>query len=96
MEQVRTELSEQTMRAECMWANGWASAQTVVRSVHVGGAFCAMADASVRFLGNFIDAGRVSTGAYLGTDPEDVLEQNFGVWQRLNVASDGYPFALPQ
>ncbi|RIK79546.1 MAG: hypothetical protein DCC67_10360 [Planctomycetota bacterium] len=96
---VQQDVGEATMRAECMWANGWASAQSVVRSVHAGGAFGAMADGSVRFLSNFIDAGAVGTGEYLGSlasggVPPDIADQNFGVWQRLNVSSDGKPLAL--
>ncbi len=95
-DQVRNEVTEPTMRAACMWGNGWGSAQSVVRSVHPGGAFCAMADASVRFIGDFVDAGRVGTGEYLGTNAADVQEQNFGVWQRLNASSDGFAFQLPE
>ncbi|HMO84109.1 MAG TPA: DUF1559 domain-containing protein, partial [Lacipirellulaceae bacterium] len=99
---VQQDVGEGAMRAECMWANGWASAQSVVRSVHPGGAYGAMADGSVRFLSNFIDAGQVGTGAFLGEAggsgqvPPDILDENFGVWQRLNVSADGKQFALPQ
>jgi hypothetical protein len=50
----------------------------------------------VRFIGNFVDAGRVGTGEYLGLNAADVQEQNFGVWQRLNASSDGFAFQLPE
>jgi prepilin-type processing-associated H-X9-DG protein len=84
------------MRAECMWGNGWASAQSVVRSLHPDGAHAAFADGSVRLLNNFIDAGRVGVGEFLGQDANDIVEANFGVWQRLLAASDGYIVTLSQ
>jgi prepilin-type N-terminal cleavage/methylation domain-containing protein/prepilin-type processing-associated H-X9-DG protein len=99
---VRDDVTEGTMRAECMWGNGWASAQSVVRSTHPGGAYGAMCDGSVRFLSNFIDAGLVGTGEFLGSQgganevSPDTLDANFGVWQRLNASSDGKHLALPQ
>ena len=93
---VRNDVGAATMQMECMSGNNWSSAQSVVRSLHVGGAHAALLDGSVRFLGDFIDIGRVATGEYLGTNTSDTLEANFGVWQRLNVSSDSYSFTLPQ
>jgi prepilin-type processing-associated H-X9-DG protein len=96
VDKVKQEVGEATMRAECMWGNGWASAQSVVRSLHPDGAHAAFADGSVRLLNNFIDAGRVGVGEFLGQDTNDIVEANFGVWQRLLAASDGYTVTLPQ
>lgn len=87
-----------TLLAECMTAFDWgASAQSTVRSLHVGGAFAAFADGSVHFLSDFIDVGGVQTGAFIGDGPagpdgapRDINQLYFGVWQRLNAASDGY------
>ena len=47
-----------------------------------------MADASVTFVTDFIDGGRIAGGAYIGATPADVDDQNFGAWQRLNVSAD--------
>jgi prepilin-type processing-associated H-X9-DG protein len=92
---VEKEIGRPAMQAECMAGNKWASAQSVVRSRHPGGAHAGMADGSVRFLSDYIDIGRVATGEFLGDNPSDILETNFGVWQRLIVSSDGFSFALP-
>ncbi len=86
------DVGEPRLRAECMMPdrNVNASGESVVRSVHVGGAFVAMADASVRFISDFIDSGNITGGACIGcSNPNDILLQNFGVWQRLNVSTDG-------
>jgi prepilin-type N-terminal cleavage/methylation domain-containing protein len=91
---VEQEVGKATMLAECMSGNSWASAQSTVRSVHADGAFSVFADGSVRFLNNFIDAGRVGTGAYLGENDNDIQEQNFGVWQRLIASADGFSFSI--
>jgi prepilin-type N-terminal cleavage/methylation domain-containing protein len=94
---VAADVGEATMRTECMWGNSWAAAQSVVRSSHAGGAFAALADGSVRFLSDFIDAGNVSVGDYLGSqNANDIVEANFGVWQRMIASSDGYAFTMPQ
>jgi prepilin-type N-terminal cleavage/methylation domain-containing protein len=85
------------LQAECMTAFDWgASAQSVVRSTHPGGAFAAMGDGSIRFLSDYIDAGAVTIGGYLGEAEGDLAEAFFGVWQRLNASSDGYVFTLPE
>lgn len=94
--QIIQDAGQATLEMECMLPSSGvnASAQSVVRSVHAGGAFAAMADGSVRFVSDFIQAGNVGAGGYLGARPEDLLPSAFGVWQRLNVAADGMEFAL--
>jgi len=86
------------LRAECMLPDSSYSfsAQSVVRSVHVGGAFVALADASVRFISDFIEAGNMPSAAgpsykiWSDAPGEPTNPQNFRVWQRLNVAGDGH------
>jgi hypothetical protein len=84
-----------TMRSQCMYTATPESGQSVVRSLHAGGAFMAMADGSVKFISDFIDGGRIAGGGFIGSNPADVLEESFGVWQRLNVSADGMVVAQP-
>jgi prepilin-type N-terminal cleavage/methylation domain-containing protein/prepilin-type processing-associated H-X9-DG protein len=86
------EVGQGTLAAECMLPDRAVdrSGQSVVRSLHPGGAQVAMADGSVHFLSDFIDAGQVSGGAFIGEDPNDIRPENFRAWQRLNMSSDGF------
>jgi prepilin-type N-terminal cleavage/methylation domain-containing protein/prepilin-type processing-associated H-X9-DG protein len=86
--------------SECM-RNGYnqRSGQSVVRSTHVGGVNVAMADASVRFISDFIQSGvqpfQGRVGAKIGgADDGSTSPELFGVWQRINVSRDGYPFSI--
>lgn len=71
------------------------SGQTLIRSTHPGGANCAMADASVRFISDFIDSGTLVTceDAYID-DKSSAGDQTtpamLGTWQRLNIPRDDY------
>lgn len=91
---VIAELGEDYLRSECMlpYDVGDQSGQSVVRSMHPGGAFVAMADASVRFVSDYVDCG--AQGFLPSSTPSKILGDNatpelFRVWQRLNVARDG-------
>jgi prepilin-type processing-associated H-X9-DG protein len=70
------------------------SGQVVVRSLHVGGVYAAMADGSVRFISDFVETGAAVTGGYVDGSVTG-FQQNFSVWQRLNVSADGMVFELP-
>ena len=80
------------LNADCMGidSNVDASGQSTVRSRHPGGANVAMADGSVRFLGDFIDQGDI--GLISGSiEKPQTNEAIFRTWQRLNISRDGYP-----
>ena len=89
---VISEVGDATLRAECMYPSPGLdrSAQSTVRSVHPGGAFVAMVDGSTQFLSDFIDAGNIGPASYIGQNDEQIKQENFGVWQRLNMAADGF------
>ena len=92
---IYDDVGEGTLASECMQPDEAvnASGQSVVRSLHPGGAHVAMVDGSVRFLSDFIDTGELSIGAYIGAPPDladDILPEVFGLWPRLNVSSDGF------
>jgi len=95
---IYDDVGEGTLALECMQPdkNVDASGQSVVRSLHPGGAHVAMADGSVQFLSDFLDAGQISGGGLIGTDPADILPENFRLWQRLNISSDGFLSSLEE
>jgi prepilin-type N-terminal cleavage/methylation domain-containing protein/prepilin-type processing-associated H-X9-DG protein len=69
------------------------SGQSLVRSMHPGGANCAMADASVRFISDFIESGTLGTNedGYIDNKPSDQTSSTaLGTWQRLNLPRDDY------
>ena len=86
---IIAEVGEDRLRSECMMNDPGVnvSGQNVVRSVHPGGVFVSMADASVRFVSDFIEAGTIGSSAYIGQNPNDL--QSLGVWQLLNLSADG-------
>ena len=94
-DQIIAEVGEPNLNAMCMMPqNGLdMSGQTLVRSLHPGGANCAMADASVRFISDFVESGTLikTEDGYIDTTPVDQTTIDaLGVWQRLNIPRDGY------
>jgi prepilin-type N-terminal cleavage/methylation domain-containing protein len=70
-----------------------ASGQSTVKSRHPGGAVCALADASVRFVSDFIEVGELGItedGLIDETPPGQSSERSLGAWPRLNISRDGY------
>ena len=69
-----------------VFASSVASNQSATRSRHVGGINAAMADASTRFISDYIDAPLV-----VGTQNPDYdrsLVNDGSVWQYLNISGD--------
>lgn len=93
-DEIIADVPRDTLLADCMSPDPsvQASGQSVVRSVHPGGANCAMADGSVRLIGDFVDAGSALTllGAYIGEVATDTSSQSLRTWQRLLISRDGY------
>ncbi len=85
-------VGEETLANECMsiYPTSRYSNQSVVRSLHPGGAFCAFADGSVAFLSDYIEGGSFvgahQASAYLSNFPDSFL-----TWQRLCLSSDSLP-----
>lgn len=94
IQKVKDELGAATLLGECMDAATVDSGQSVVRSQHIGGAFVALADASVRFIGNYVDTGPIVYEGFVGQNGP-VTEDTFRVWQRLNVSADGMVMEMP-
>lgn len=68
------------------------SGQSVVRSRHPDGANMAMVDASVHFIGDYIESGQIQGDGLIDDVPFDETNENkLRVWQRLNISRDGYP-----
>ena len=81
------------LQTECMMPDSGvdASGQSLVRSLHPGGANCAMADASVRFISDFIESGSSLGDGLVDDSPKGEMDAGvFRTWQRLNVSRDGY------
>jgi prepilin-type N-terminal cleavage/methylation domain-containing protein/prepilin-type processing-associated H-X9-DG protein len=85
------------LKQQCM-AIGYddQSGESAFRSRHPGGIYAAMADGSVRFISDNIQSG---DQLYMGSAQSKIRCQEgacntspdkFGIWQRLNVARDGY------
>ena len=100
--EIVADVGEGTLQADCMlpyqgggsgpFGSAEASGQSSVKSRHVGGAMVAMADASVRFISDFVDNGGMQGSAgfcIAAGDPLDITDGRFGVWQRLNASGDG-------
>lgn len=87
----------EAMKTECMHAADVDSGQSVMRSVHPGGIFVTMVDGSVRFISDFVQSGATGySGAFIGSDDTSgtgnspyIRQENFGVWQRINISKDG-------
>jgi prepilin-type N-terminal cleavage/methylation domain-containing protein/prepilin-type processing-associated H-X9-DG protein len=92
---IIADIGEPNLNALCMMPQDGLdmSGQSLVRSTHPGGANCAMADASVRFISDFIESGTLykTEDGYIDMTPVDQTTPDvLGVWQRLNIPRDGY------
>jgi prepilin-type processing-associated H-X9-DG protein len=96
-QKIINDVGEPQLNAECMMpckGGGCdASGQSLVRSRHPGGANCAMADASVRFISDFVESGTLyqTEDGLIDDKPSDQTTSTaLGTWQRLNISRDGY------
>lgn len=94
-QKIVDDVGESTLNQECMMpcrSSGCdASGQSLVRSLHPGGANAAMADASVRFISDFIESGSSLGDGLIDDNPPGEMDPAvFRTWQRLNVSRDGY------
>jgi prepilin-type processing-associated H-X9-DG protein len=92
---IINEIGAPNLMAQCMMPQDGLemSGQSLVRSLHPGGANCAMADASVQFISDFVDTGTLyqSEDGYIDDKPSDqTTAAMLGTWQRLNIPRDGY------
>lgn len=88
---IYADVSEDRLAQECMAPQDGLdqSGQSVVRSRHPGGAICALADASVRFISDFINTGTLEDKGWI--EVEDAFPEVLGIWQRLNLSRDDFP-----
>jgi prepilin-type N-terminal cleavage/methylation domain-containing protein len=93
---AKLQINGQLQTENMCFSYNQASGQSMMRSTHPGGVFVAMADASVRFISDNVESGDQGYAGQLGAkigafdgDP-NAREDKFGVWQRLNVARDGF------
>jgi hypothetical protein len=85
---ILAQVGKARLQSECMDPGTGVnrSGQSVVRSIHPGGVFAAMADGSVHFISDFIQAGTIGGTSFIGGGPNDL--QLMGVWQYLNISAD--------
>jgi prepilin-type N-terminal cleavage/methylation domain-containing protein len=89
------EVGASALEQQCMQAATVNSGQSSLRSLHPGGVFVALADASVRFVSDFVDTGEYIYEGFVGETGPPNPDVTFRVWQRLNVGGDAMTFELP-
>jgi prepilin-type N-terminal cleavage/methylation domain-containing protein len=90
--EIISKVGQAALTAQCMSTFPTQySNQSVVRSLHPGGAFCAFADGSVGFMSEYIEGG-----SFVGPEPQASAYQSnypgsFLTWQRLCLSQDSLP-----
>ena len=79
----------ETLEGECMsvFSTGQYSNQSVVRSNHPGGAFCAFVDGHVSFVSEYVEGGSF-VGSWQPVEYKNNYPGSFLTWQRLVLSSD--------
>ncbi len=92
--EIISKVGQASLTAQCMSTFPTQySNQSVVRSLHPGGAFCAFADGSVSFMSEYIEGG-----SFVGPEPQAAAYASnypgsFLTWQRLCLSQDSLPIA---
>jgi prepilin-type processing-associated H-X9-DG protein len=79
----------ETLEGECMsvFSTGQYSNQSVVRSNHPGGAFCAFVDGHVSLISEYVEGGAF-VGSWQPVGYKNNYPDSFLTWQRLVLSSD--------
>ena len=88
-QEIIDEVGADTLAANCMsiFSSSQYSNQSVVRSLHPGGAFCAFVDGHVQFVSDYVEGGAIP-GSFQPMVFNENYPDSFLTWQRLVLSGD--------